>query len=148
MKKLRIVILRFGTARQIVPLYFFVPRGFGFVHHSIALLYHEVPNPNLTIRNFFHRCKVAEVVVKAAVGSSVAEDARRFQVRRITLQPADGNSVWRRHRCVARAPLRCMRTGLAGLQREREWTWWAHTGGGKAVAFKPLALLCSIASFS
>jgi hypothetical protein len=26
---------------------------FGFVHHSIAILYHEVPNPNLTIRNFF-----------------------------------------------------------------------------------------------
>jgi hypothetical protein len=61
MKKLRIVILRFGTARQkrplnaqiqnpsnpfgIVPLSNFVPRGFGFVHHSIALLYHEVPNP-------------------------------------------------------------------------------------------------------
>jgi hypothetical protein len=30
-----------------------VPRGFGFVHHSIAILYHEVPNPNITIRNFF-----------------------------------------------------------------------------------------------
>jgi hypothetical protein len=29
-----------------------VPRGFGFVHHSIAILYHEVPNPHLTIRNF------------------------------------------------------------------------------------------------
>jgi hypothetical protein len=37
----------------IVPLSRFVPRGFGFVHHSIAILYHEVPNPNLTIRNFF-----------------------------------------------------------------------------------------------
>jgi hypothetical protein len=37
----------------IVPLSRFVPRGFGFVHHSIAVLYHEVPNPNLTIRNFF-----------------------------------------------------------------------------------------------
>jgi hypothetical protein len=36
----------------IVPLSKFVPRGFGFVHHSIAILYHEVPNPNLTIRNF------------------------------------------------------------------------------------------------
>ena len=31
----------------------FVPRGFGFVHHSIAILYHQVPNPNITIRNFF-----------------------------------------------------------------------------------------------
>jgi hypothetical protein len=30
-----------------------VPRGFGFVHHSIAILYHQVPNPNITIRNFF-----------------------------------------------------------------------------------------------
>ena len=29
-----------------------VPRVFGFVHHSVAILYHEVPNPNLTIRNF------------------------------------------------------------------------------------------------
>jgi hypothetical protein len=36
-----------------VPLSNFVPRGFGFVHHSIAILYHEVPNPNITIRNFF-----------------------------------------------------------------------------------------------
>jgi hypothetical protein len=37
----------------IVPLSNFVPRGFGFVHHSIAILYHQVPNPYLTIRNFF-----------------------------------------------------------------------------------------------
>jgi hypothetical protein len=36
-----------------VPLYNFVLRGFGFVHHSIAILYHQVPNPNLTIRTFF-----------------------------------------------------------------------------------------------
>ena len=35
----------------IVPLSRFVLRGFGVVHHSIAILYHEVPNPNLTIRN-------------------------------------------------------------------------------------------------
>jgi hypothetical protein len=35
----------------IVPLANFVPRGFGFVHHSIAILDHEVPNPYLTIRN-------------------------------------------------------------------------------------------------
>ena len=26
---------------------------FGFVHHSIAIFYHEVPNPNITIRNIF-----------------------------------------------------------------------------------------------
>ena len=36
-----------------MPLSNFVQRGFGFVHHSIAILYHEVPNPNLTIRTFF-----------------------------------------------------------------------------------------------
>jgi hypothetical protein len=70
MKKLRIVIL--GLARRdrkwslndgriqnpsnpfgIVPLSRFEQRGFGFVHHSIAILYHEVPNLNITIRNFF-----------------------------------------------------------------------------------------------
>ena len=36
-----------------MPLSNFVPRGFGFVYHSIAFLCHEVPNPNITIRNFF-----------------------------------------------------------------------------------------------
>jgi hypothetical protein len=40
------------THLGIVPLSNFVPRGFGFAHHSIAILYHEVPNPNLTIRHF------------------------------------------------------------------------------------------------
>jgi hypothetical protein len=70
MQKPRIVRLGFGTKRQerplnngriqnpsnpfgIVPLSNFVPRGFEFVHHSIAILYHEVPNPNITIRDFF-----------------------------------------------------------------------------------------------
>jgi hypothetical protein len=33
----------------IVPLSNFIPRGFGFVHHSIAILYHEVPNPSSTV---------------------------------------------------------------------------------------------------
>jgi hypothetical protein len=36
-----------------VPLSNFVPRLFGIVHHLIAILYHQVPNPSLTIRNFF-----------------------------------------------------------------------------------------------
>jgi hypothetical protein len=36
----------------IVPLSNFVQRGFGFVHDSIAILYHEVPNLSITIRNF------------------------------------------------------------------------------------------------
>jgi hypothetical protein len=37
----------------IVPLSNFVPRGFGLVHHSIAILYHQVPTLGITIRNFF-----------------------------------------------------------------------------------------------
>jgi hypothetical protein len=28
-----------------VPLSNFAPRGFAFFHHSIAIFYHEVPNP-------------------------------------------------------------------------------------------------------
>ena len=36
-----------------MPLSNLVPRGFGFVHHSIAILYHQVPNLSITIRNFF-----------------------------------------------------------------------------------------------
>ena len=49
-----------------MPLSRFVLRGFGFVHHSIAILYHEVPNPNLTIRNFF-------IAVSQVVGGSEAD---------------------------------------------------------------------------
>ena len=33
-----------------MPLSNCVPRGFGFVHHSIAVLYREVPSPNLLHR--------------------------------------------------------------------------------------------------
>jgi hypothetical protein len=36
----------------IVPLSNFVPRGFGFVHHSIAILDQHVRNAHLTIRDF------------------------------------------------------------------------------------------------
>jgi hypothetical protein len=38
-------------------------RGFGFVHHSRTLFCRAVPNPNLTIRNFFIavRRRVAEL---------------------------------------------------------------------------------------
>ena len=75
--------LRFGTARQkkgplndgriqnpsnpfgIVPLSNFVLGEFGFVHHSIAILDHEVPNPNLTIRD----------VLIAVAGGRAAGDA-------------------------------------------------------------------------
>jgi hypothetical protein len=40
-----------------VPLSNCVPRGFGFVHHSIAILCYQVPNPNLTI--LLRRCTQA-----------------------------------------------------------------------------------------
>jgi hypothetical protein len=42
-----------SNAFGVVPLSRFVLRGFGFVHHSIAILYHEVPNLSITIRNFY-----------------------------------------------------------------------------------------------
>jgi hypothetical protein len=35
-----------------VPLSNFVPRGFGFVHHSIAILCHESAHPYISIRTF------------------------------------------------------------------------------------------------
>jgi hypothetical protein len=57
----------------IVPLSRFVPRGFGCVHHSIALLYHQVPNPCLTIRNLFRRCTVQ---AEAAAAAAAAEAPR------------------------------------------------------------------------
>jgi hypothetical protein len=96
-KKWRIVRLGFGTARQktvllndgriqnpsdpfgIVPLSNFVLRGFGFVHHSIAILYHEVPNPYLTIRNFLIAVRREERGAQAAPprGRSGGGDARR-----------------------------------------------------------------------
>ena len=41
-----------GKKLRIVSLSNLMPRGFGFVHHSIAILYHEVPNLSITIRNF------------------------------------------------------------------------------------------------
>jgi hypothetical protein len=79
----------------IVPLSNFVPRGFGFVHHSIAILYHEVPNPNITIRNCLiavgnpsrlallpdSDAKVANREVGISGGRSLtgpSRDARRF----------------------------------------------------------------------
>jgi len=36
-----------------VPLTNFAPRGFGRVHHSIAILCHQVPNLSITIRTFY-----------------------------------------------------------------------------------------------
>jgi hypothetical protein len=41
----------------IVPLSNFVPRGFGFVHHSIAIIYHDA-KPLSHDSQLFDRCKV------------------------------------------------------------------------------------------
>ena len=60
-----------------MPLSNFVPRGFGFVHHSIAILYHQVPNLSITIRNLFHRCTGMAPAATGArwVGSSAGAAA-------------------------------------------------------------------------
>ena len=36
-----------------MPLSNSTPRENGFVHHSIAIVYHEEPNPKITVRSFF-----------------------------------------------------------------------------------------------
>jgi hypothetical protein len=59
-----------------------VPRGFGFVHHSIAILYHEVPNPNITIRNFFI------AVCRQATSGAVRSTGR------LVKHPRGGTSSW------------------------------------------------------
>jgi hypothetical protein len=53
-----------------LPLSNFVPRGFGFAHHSIAILYHQVPNPNLTIRNFWIRSMTSDAAPRAGLQQS------------------------------------------------------------------------------
>ena len=65
------------TPRQSAPLYNFVPRGLGFVHHSIATLCHEVPN--LTIRNFCFCCTSGGV--PHAPSAAAAAVARRVRAR-------------------------------------------------------------------
>jgi hypothetical protein len=83
----------------IVPLSNFAPRGFGFVHHSMTILYHEVPNPSITIRTFLHRCRTEDRVflqvtdaaewrvLRAAArlpgGAAAAEDDAVAQVSRL-----------------------------------------------------------------
>jgi hypothetical protein len=62
----------------IVPPSNFVPRGFGFVHHSIAILYHEVPNLSITIRNFLHRCM--QVGAAEGGGAATTEAAERVSL--------------------------------------------------------------------
>ena len=51
-------------------------RGFGLVHHSIAILYHEVPNPNLTTRCLPCSRDTAPLGPTAAVSLAAARAAR------------------------------------------------------------------------
>jgi hypothetical protein len=64
--------------------------GFGFVHHSIAILYHQVPNPSITIRNFsIAVCGVGTLVssamprslVTAPAAAAAANSIARFESR-------------------------------------------------------------------
>jgi hypothetical protein len=79
----------------IVPLSNFVPRGFGFVYHSIAILYHEVPNPNLTIRNFFI------AVERAAVGSEPPAPSQQRVRLPITEEDSDDDDEQQALPCAA-----------------------------------------------
>jgi hypothetical protein len=58
-----------------------VPRGFGFVHHSIAILYHEVPNLSITIRNFFIAVHQAAQVLRRRERTAHARKAAATRER-------------------------------------------------------------------
>jgi hypothetical protein len=66
-----------------VPLSNFVRRGFGFVHHSLAIPYHEVPNPNITIRNFFIALRRAGL--KHTLLASRPGEGRRTAMRKLRI---------------------------------------------------------------
>jgi hypothetical protein len=87
----------------IVPLSNFVPRGFGFVHHSIAILDHEVPNPNLTIRDFLIAVggEEAAAVIAGYVGVlRISPERLRFMWSTLVLMVGDE----RAKRAVAQSP--------------------------------------------
>jgi hypothetical protein len=79
----------------IVPLTNFVPRGFGFVHHSIGILYHEVPNPNLTIRDFFIAVRWGTVSSQQRSVSRVSCEQWAALSAELVERCSDGNEVWR-----------------------------------------------------
>jgi hypothetical protein len=60
-------------------------RGFGFVHRSRTIFCRAVPNPNLTIRNFFHRCR-------AMRRSDAEEEEEEEEEEEAPLVIADGSS--------------------------------------------------------
>jgi hypothetical protein len=53
-------------------------RGFGFGHHSRTIFCRAVPNPNLTIRNFF----IARAHVPPAFRPQARADAARGELKR------------------------------------------------------------------
>jgi hypothetical protein len=161
-KKLRIV--RLGLARRdrkgslndgriqnpsnpfgIVPLSKFVPRGFGFVHHSIAILYHQVPNPNLTIRNFLYRCRAVSSLPRGTHlgrrGTRRREGAQHFYSRFAM------SSYFHRDQSVVRKWFERARV-TRGLRRWRRlWrTGRRRQGGGVRGAFERRATVEGTAS--
>jgi hypothetical protein len=74
------------TQSGIVPLSNSVPRGFGFVHHSIAILDHEVPNPNLTIRHF------CIAVARTCTSSTLSKSPNCVRNARMQRRPPAGSS--------------------------------------------------------
>jgi hypothetical protein len=76
-----------SNAFGVVPLSNFVPRGFGFVDQSIAILDHEVPNPNLTIRDFSIAAHLLlRAMSRVAVVAVLRGAVRRRQLIRRPLQ--------------------------------------------------------------
>jgi hypothetical protein len=98
-----------------VPLSNFVPRGFGFVHHSIAFLYHQVPNPNLTIRNFCIAVRRAGPLRRRSCCARVVRwRARRAPPRARACWPARTRTPCRRRRpctCCTRCARRSAAAG-------------------------------------
>jgi hypothetical protein len=147
---MRIVRLGFGTARQkrdrkgslndgqiqnpsnpfgIVPLSNFVPRGFGFVHHSIAILYHEVPLPYLTIRELLHRSTTPRCPVAARTSS--------WRRRCGGMTCSGGCSCWWAARTCSGS------SETSRRRRSRSLTSWGRrrTGSPRNKRYKPIALI-------
>ena len=111
----------------IVPLSNFVPRGFGVFHHSIAILYHEVPNPNLTIRNFFiavqrteelERKLAAELEALDSLHAELKDREASVKTRETYKVLLESNLSWLRSRAELvrlEASLESQKHALAGL---------------------------------
>jgi hypothetical protein len=112
--------------------------GFGFVHRSRTVFCRFVPNPNITIRHFFiavphERARGRQRVGRGgsqACGGLETSDAREGgQVVHPQLRPTPPHLVpviAERERAVERSLVKASRD----VERDREGSWWAHTGGG------------------